>query len=188
MKELYLFLSSTKTYVARTVYLFTRSKITHSAICLNGKFDHMYSFGRKTLKLFPAGYVYENIRERMLKKQNRCFCKVFRIKISDEAYENMLKEIEKYEAEKEKYKYAIFGALLCALRIEKTIKYKRFCSQFVANILHDGAGVELPFNTSLMRPKDYLKIPNLEQVYDGTIKDLEKGIDSGKLNFKTIEN
>ena len=183
MKELFLFLSSTKTHVAKTVSVFTGSKTTHSAICLNGKFDHMYSFGRKTLKLFPAGFVYENIRENMFKIHNSCLCEAYRIKISDEAYENLLKEIAKYETEKDKYRYAVFGALLCALRIKNSFKYKRFCSQFVANLLHDGAGIELPHHTSKMRPKDYLKLPNLERVYAGTIKDLADGIDSGEITF-----
>ena len=187
MKELFLFLSSTKTHVSKTVRFFTRSKTTHSALCLNGKFDKMYSFGRKTLKLFPAGFVHENIRKNMLRVQNSCYCEVYRLEISDEAYQNLLKEIDKYEAEIDKYKYALLGAWLCLFRIKKTFKYKRFCSQFVANLLHDGAGLELPHHTSKMRPKDFLNLPNLEKVYSGTIKDLELGIDSGKLRFKTDE-
>ena len=93
MKELFLFLSSTKTHVSKTVRFFTRSKTTHSALCLNDKFDCMYSFGRKTLKLFPAGLVHENIRENMLRVQNSCYCEVYRLKISDESYQNLLKEI-----------------------------------------------------------------------------------------------
>ena len=186
MKELFLFLSSTKTKVSKTVRFFTRSKTTHSALCLNGKFDFMYTFGRKTLKTFPAGFVHENIRKNILHVQNSCYCEVYRLFISDEAYENLLKEIEKYEAEIEKYKYAVLGAWLCLLRIKKTFKYKRFCSQFVANLLHDGAGIELPYHTSKIRPKDFLTLPNLERVYSGTIKDLAEGIDSGKINLKTI--
>ncbi|MBR2384148.1 MAG: hypothetical protein IKA99_00915, partial [Clostridia bacterium] len=158
MKELFLFLSSTKTHVSKTVRFFTRSKTTHSALCLNDKFDCMYSFGRKTLKLFPAGLVHENIRENMLRVQNSCYCEVYRLKISDESYQNLLKEIEKYDAEIDKYEYAVLGAWLCLLRIKKTFKYKRFCSQFVANLLHDGAGIELPHHPSKMRPKDFLKL------------------------------
>lgn len=186
MKELFLFLSSTKTHVSKTVRFFTRSKTTHSALCLSDKFDCMYSFGRKTLKLFPAGLVHENIRENMLRVQNSCYCEVYRLKISDESYQNLLKEIEKYDAEIDKYEYAVLGAWLCLLRIKKTFKYKRFCSQFVANLLHDGAGIELPHHPSKMRPKDFLKLPNLERVYSGTIKDLAKRIDEENLSFKTL--
>ena len=92
MKELFLFLSSTRTGVSKTVRFFTRSATTHSALCLNGNFDNMYSFGRKTLKLFPAGFVHEDIRKNMLRIQNACYCEVYRIKISDEAYQNRLAE------------------------------------------------------------------------------------------------
>ena len=177
MKNLFLFVSSTKTRVSKTVKFLTHSKTTHSALCLNGKFDHMYSFGRKTLKPFPAGFVHEDIRKNMLKVQNSCYCEVYRLVISDSAYENLLKEIEKYESEMDKYKYALLGAWLCLLRIKKTFKYKRFCSQFVANLLHDGAGIELPYHTSLMRPKDFLKLPDLERVFAGTNKELAEKID-----------
>ncbi|MBR2337760.1 MAG: hypothetical protein IKA61_07465 [Clostridia bacterium] len=187
MKEIFLFLSSTKTYVAKTVCFFTGSKITHSALCLNGKFDFMYSFGRKTLKLFPAGFVHENIRTNMLKVQECCHCEVYRIKISDGAYQNLLKEIEKYESEIDKYRYALLGAWFCLFRTKKTFKYRRFCSQFVANLLQDGAGLEIPHHPSKMRPKDFLKMSGLEKVYSGTIKDLAEGVDSGKLNFKSLD-
>lgn len=187
MKELFLFLSSTRTKVSKTVRLFTRSKTTHSALCLNGKFDYMYSFGRKTLKPFPAGFVHEDIRKNILHVQNACHCEVYRITVSDEAYVHLLKEIEKYEAEIDKYKYALLGVWLCLLRIKKTFKYRRFCSQFVANLLHDGALIKLPNHTSLMRPKDFLTLPGLEKLYSGSIRDLEEGIDSGKLNFKTLD-
>ena len=184
MKELFLFLSSTKTRVSKTVSFLTRSRTTHSALCLNGNFDYMYTFGRKTLKPFPAGFVHENIRANILNAQNYCRCAVYRLEISDEAYENMLKEIKKYESEIDKYRYALLGAWLCLFRIKSNFKYKRFCSQFVANLLHDGAGLDLPYHTSKMRPKDFLKIPNLTKVYEGTIKELEEGLDNGKLNFK----
>ena len=187
MKEIFLFISSTKTKVSKTVSLLTRSKITHSALCLNGKFDKMYSFGRKTLKPFPAGFVYENVRERMLKVQNKCNCMVFRIEIDEEQYQSLLEEIEKYEKEKNKFRYAIIGVWFCLFRIKKTFKYRRFCSQFVANLLHDGAKLPLPYHTSLMRPKDFLTLDYIEKVYEGRIVDLQNGIDDGSLNFKKFQ-
>lgn len=188
MKELFLFVSSTKTNVSKTVRFFTRSKTTHSALCLNGKLDYMYTFGRKTLKPFPAGFVHENIRKNILNLHNSCYCEVYRFEITDEQYQNLQKEIEKYESEIDKYKYALLGVWFCLLRIKKTFKYRRFCSQFVANLLHDGAGIELPYHTSLMRPKDFIKMDIFEKVYSGTIKNLAEKIDDGTLNLKRFDN
>ena len=188
MKEIFLFLSSTKTNVSKFVGLFTKSKTTHSALCLNGKFDYMYTFGRKTLKPFPAGFVHENVRKNMLAVQGKCYCEVYRLEIEDENYRSLLAEIEKYEAEIEKYKYALLGAAFCWFGIKKTFKYKRFCSQFVANLLHDGAKIELPRHTSLMRPKDFLTLPNIELVYSGTIQELGEKVDSGELVFKRFDD
>ena len=188
MKELFLFVSSTKTKVSKTVRFFTRSKTTHTALCLNGKFDYMYTFGRKTLKALPAGFVHEDIRKNILHLHNSCFCEVYRFEITDEAYQNLMKEIEKYESEIDKYKYAILGVWLCLFGIKKTFKYKRFCSQFVADLLHDGAGITLPRHTSLMRPKDFIKMDIFERVYAGTIKDLAEKIDNNTLNFKRFDD
>lgn len=117
MRKIYLFISGTKTGVSRCVSFFTRSKNTHSTLSLNGKFDCMYTFGRFTLKPLPSGFVKENIRTNVLKKYDYCPCKIFEIDITDEQYAGILAEIKRYEDEKEKYKYAILGAFLCAFRI-----------------------------------------------------------------------
>ncbi|MBQ4098788.1 MAG: hypothetical protein IJC87_01515 [Clostridia bacterium] len=188
MKEIFLFVSSTKTKVSKTVRFFTRSRTTHSALCLNGKFNYMYTFGRKTLKPLPAGFVHEDIRKNILHKHNLCYCEVYRTEISDENYKSLLEEIEKYESEIDKYKYALLGVWLCLFRIKKTFKYKRFCSQFVANLLADGAKIKLPFHTSLMRPKDFIKMDIFEKVYSGTIKNLAEKIDDGSLNLKRFDD
>lgn len=187
MKEIFLFTSSTKTKVSKMVAVLTKSKTTHTALCLNGKFDNMYTFGRKTLKVFPAGLVHENIRTNVLHVQNRCYCQVFKLKVTDEEYQGILTEIEKYEKEKEKYEYALLGAWCCFFRKRKVFKYKRFCSQFVANLLSDGGKIKLPFPPELMRPKDFLKLENIENVYVGTINELAQKIDTNQISF-TSEN
>ncbi len=187
MKKAYLFISGTKTGVSKCVSFFTHSKETHSTLSFNGKFDCMYTFGRFGMKPLPSGFVKENIRTNTLKKYDYCPCKIFTIDLTDEQFENIQKEIKKYEDEKQKYKYAILGAFLCAFRIKKTFKYKRFCSQFVANLLHDGGGIELPYDTSLMRPKDFLKLDCITLIYEGTINSLATKIDDGELILENYE-
>lgn len=187
MKKAYLFISGTKTGVSRCVGFFTRSKETHSTLSFNGKFDSMYTFGRFGMKPLPSGLVKENIRTNTLKKYDYCQCKIFGVPLTDEQFDNIQLEISRYEAEKEKYKYAIIGAFFCAFRIKKTFRYRRFCSQFVANLLHDGGGVELPYDTSLMRPKDFLKLDFLEPLFSGTINELAQKIDGGEIDFPSYE-
>ena len=181
MKKIYLFISSRITNVSKAIGFFTHSPSTHTTLSLNACFDEMYTFSRKTMRLFPSGFVKENIRTNVLKKYDYCPCKIFEIDVDDEQYANLLKEIKRYEDERQKYKYAILGAFLCAFRIKKTFKYKRFCSQFVANLLHDGAGLELPYDTSLMRPKDFLLLDYIKPVYEGSIRSLAEKVDSGEL-------
>lgn len=184
MKNVYLFISSRITWFSKTIGFFTRSKYTHSALSINGKFDQMYSFGRLTMKMFPAGYVKENIRTNMLAKKNECFCSAFRFQITRDGYENMLAKIAEFEREASRYKYAVLGIFVCFFHIKKTFKYRRFCSQFVAELLQS-AGIELPYDTSLMHPADFLKIDGVKTVYEGSIKELAEGVDAGTLIFPT---
>lgn len=177
MKHVYLFISTRLTNVSKVIGFFTHSPSTHSTLSLNARFDEMYTFSRKTMKLFPSGYVKENIRTNILKKRDNCLCKVYEIELADQKYENLKREIAKFEREGEKYKYAVLGIFFCFFRIKKTFKYKRFCSQFVSELLRDGAGIELPYDPSLMRPKDFLKLDCLTLVYEGTIRGLTETVD-----------
>lgn len=177
MKHVYLFISTRLTNVSKVIGFFTHSPSTHSTLSLNARFDEMYTFSRKTMKLFPSGYVKENIRTNILKKRDKCLCKVYEIELADEKYKNLKREIAKFEREGEKYKYAVLGIFFCFFRIKKTFKYKRFCSQFVSELLRDGAGIELPYDPSLMRPKDFLKLDCLTLVYEGTIRGLVETVD-----------
>ncbi|MDD7213912.1 MAG: hypothetical protein PUH90_01210 [Clostridia bacterium] len=185
MKKIYLFISSRITNVSKAIGFFTHSPSTHTTLSLNACFDEMYTFSRKTMRLFPSGFVKENIRTNVLKKRDTCPCSVYEIELTDEKYENLKRKIEKFEEEGEKYKYAVLGIFLCFFRIKKTFKYKRFCSQFVSELLRDGAGIELPYDPSLMRPKDFLKLDCLNLVYEGTIRGLAEKTDGLKTPFLT---
>lgn len=180
MKKIYLFISSRITNVSKAIGFFTHSPSTHTTLSLNACFDEMYTFSRKTMRLFPSGFVKENIRTNVLKKRDKCPCRVYEIELTDEKYENLRCEIAKFECEGEKYKYAVLGIFLCFFRIKKTFKYKRFCSQFVSELLRDGVGLKLPYDPSLMRPKDFLKLKCLKLVYEGTIRNLAQKTDCGE--------
>lgn len=51
----------------------------------------------------------------------------------------------------------------------------------MANLLHDGAGLPLPYDTSLMRPKDFLTLDYIKPVFEGSIRSLAEKTDSGEL-------
>ncbi len=171
-KNVYVFLCGTKTKVSRLVQFFTCRYLSHSALSLDDKFDNMYTFGRFTLKAFPSGFNVEDIRKNILKKHEDCKCKVLRLSVTEEQFDGIKNEIEKYNAEREKYKYAVAGVVLCFFRIPARFRYRRFCSQFVADVLTDGAGIKMPRKPALMRPNDFTALEGAEVVFEGTIKGL----------------
>ena len=181
MKSVYLFLSGTKTPLARLVCILTASRTTHSSFSLDTKFDNMYSFGRLGKKPFPAGFANENIRKNIFEVYKNCPCKVFQIDLTDEGYDKLLARLNYYKENAKDFKYNFFGAYLCSLRFKGTTpKNKRFCSQFVSELLNEG-GIKLPYKPSLMRPRDFLKVDTFKEIYHGSIENLCRLSDEGKI-------
>ena len=178
MKEIYIFLSKTNTFISRLISFGTMSNLTHVSLSLNKNFDSMYSFARKGLKPYPAGFKTENIRQGLFLKAKRSFCKIFSLLLSDAQYNDLLDKIRDYSLKEKELSYSYKGAFFCWLRIKKQYENKFFCSQFVSEILNKTTDYILPYAPELMRPKDILKINGLTPVYEGKISDLVKLTDS----------
>ena len=174
MKQIYVFLSKPNTFISSLIGLGTRSKLSHVSLSLNDKFDEMYSFARKGVRIFPAGFKRENIREAVFLKNSERYCEVKSLFITDEEYETLLKTLSEFCENEKYYKYSYLGAFLCWIRVKKKSKNdkKYFCSQFVSKILSEYLNIKIPYIPELMRPKDILKIEKLIPYYNGTICDL----------------
>lgn len=76
-------------------------------------------------------------------------------------YENTKQEVAQIMSEADRYHFNIMGLLLCRFTIPCHRKYYFFCSQFVGEILRRSRALTLPKDSSLMRPSDYMKLPEL---------------------------
>ena len=77
--------------------------------------------------------------------------------------------IEECNRQQQRYKYSFVGAFTTFVGIKKRLKYHYTCSQFVASLLYLSDAVELPKHPSLMKPADFLAIPDFEVVYQGEL-------------------
>jgi inositol transport system substrate-binding protein len=98
---------------------------------------------------------------------------VYRINVTEQAYEEVRSELQEMYLNKEKYRYNYFGPICCFLGLPVRVKNKYFCSQFVAEMLGKHNIVRLAKPAALYHPRDIADMDELELVYEGKLSDLE---------------
>lgn len=173
MKSIYILLTKSDTYVSKIIGLVTDDHYTHASISFEENLQPMYSFSRKFVHSpLPAGLRVEPLQQGFYKKYKYIPCALYELKVSDEVYNLAKKEVERMLNDTHKYYFSVIGLFLCRLHIPLHRKRHLFCSQFVGEILHRSNALELPKDTSLMRPNDYTKISDLICLYQGRLEEL----------------
>lgn len=176
MKTIYILLSKSNTVVSRMVGVFTADEYTHVSISFDKELTTFYSSSRKNGRtMFPAGPCRESFRYGWFKKYGKIIpCALYKLEVCDEVYAMAKEEVEKIMQEEEKYHYNIFGLILCKFNIPFERRNHFFCSQFVGEILERSHALELPKVPTVMKPCDYMNMPELDCVYTGYIEELSK--------------
>lgn len=173
MKSIYIMLTRSGTILSKIVHLITRDTYTHASISFDNDLNALYSSSRKNGRtLFPAGPCRESLHSGYYKCHAQIPCVVYKLQVSDEAYEKAKQEVSAIMAEADEYHFNIIGLLLCRFNIPYHRKHYFFCSQFVSEILQRSKALELPKDTSLMRPNDYMRLPELLCLFKGYIHEL----------------
>lgn len=173
MKTIYILLTKSDTILSKIVYFITGDNYTHVSISFDEELKTLYSSSRKNGRtLFPAGPCREHLESGYYQRHTDIPCAVYELKVSDETYERAREEVAAIMADADRYHFNILGLVLCQFNIPYHRKYYFFCSQFVSEILHRSRAVCLPKDTSLMRPSDYMRLPELLCCFNGYIGEL----------------
>jgi len=168
MKSIYIVLTDSGTLFTRFIKLFTNCPYNHASIALDPELSTIYSFGRKSL-YFPlnAGFVKERKNTGIYKKLRNTTCIVYELPISEEQYERVVQEIEKFDQESHRYTYNLIGLIsfLLPFRIRRRSAF--FCSEFVATVLQNSGVDILPKPPSLTAPHDFMRLQQVRRVYEG---------------------
>ena len=171
MKTIYILLAKTGTIPSRFIHTFTRGAFTHASLALTPETDRFYSYGRRVLRnLFNAGLIVEDIHGFVFARYPNCHCALYSLEVSDEAHEKMVQTVQEHLKNYEKATYNFLGVIPLRMGIRIPRKYKLVCSQFVARVLASANEIELPKDPYLMLPNDFLKIQNIQQIYEGPLK------------------
>lgn len=173
MKSVYIMLTRSETILSKLVYLITKDAYTHASLSFDPDLATFYSSSRKNGRtLFPAGPCRESPNSGYFQRHGHIPCIVYELHVSEEAYEAAKREVTAIMAEADRYHFNIIGLLLCRMGIPYHRKHAFFCSQFVSEILERSHALELPKDTSLMRPMDYARIPRLLCRFKGFVYEL----------------
>lgn len=173
MKTIYILLTKSSTILSRIVHLVTSDTYTHASISFDASLQPLYSSSRKNGRtLFPAGPCTEQFHRGYYQKHPFTPCALYQLQVSDEVYLAAKKEVERIVAYSDVYSFNIIGLVFCQFNIPLKRRWHFFCSQFVGEILQRSEAVCLPKHTSLMRPSDYMELPELVCLYKGRLNEL----------------
>lgn len=175
MKDIYILQMHTGTIPSIIIKLFTGYKYSHVLISLDSSLKKMYSFGRKQLfNPLNAGLVIENIDGEFFKHFKKTKCRIYKLTISNEQYNNLRHILNDFEQNINDYKYDIIGLLFKSISVPIKREKHYVCSQFVAEVLSKANIYTFNKPTSLVKPKDFELVSNKKEIYNGLLLDAKK--------------
>lgn len=169
-KSIYILLTDTGTWFSRMIKLYTRFPYNHASIALDDKLERLYSFGRKVYyNPFSAGFVKERMDQGVFFHHKKTKCCLYKLTVDEEQYEKIEEIIYHFDRLADHYKYNLLGIFAIALNFRLQRNNAFTCSQFVATVLQASGFPFLIKSPELMRPDDFLHLPNLELIYEGKL-------------------
>ncbi len=174
MKTIYILLTKSDSILSRIIHFITMDSYTHVSIAFDENLEQLYSSSRKNGRtVLPAGPCMEQISCGYYRKHaSRIPCLLYELQVDEEIYFQVKREVQRIIENSEEYHYNIFGLLLCQFNIPYHRKRHYFCSQFVSEVLDRSGALKLPKDTSLMKPSDYMCLPELSYRFQGRLWDL----------------
>lgn len=170
---IYLVFSKTGTWLSKIIKIFAKTKYVHVSLGFDKKLNKMYSFGRvNPNNPFSGGFVEENIRTGIYKISKDPECIVYRIKITEDQYNMLWKELQEYSNCSKLLRYNFIGLIAAGVNVPLKRKKHYFCSQFVSQLLIkiDVLNVEKP--PELIRPTDlFIHIKEKEEIFRGYVRE-----------------
>ena len=170
MKKIYILLTRTQSFVSKTVHAMTKDSYTHASIAFDKEFYQLFSSSRKNGKsMFPAGPCREYLDRGFFARYGKTPCVVYEVEVTDEVYDKALAEVMSFIDHQDDYKFNAWGIITCRLGFPLYRKNRYFCSQFVSEIVERSGIAKLPKETGMMRPSDYMKMPELKKIFEDDI-------------------
>lgn len=178
MPAIYILLTRPTTLVSKLIERVTRDEFTHISLAFNSQLQPLYSFSRKyALTPLPAGMTQEDLELGFYKNRGFINCALYKIQVKEEVHFLAKKKTEAMFSQANSYHFNILGLALCKLQIPLDRDKHYFCSQFVSQILMESRALNIPKTSSLMRPADFMLLPEMELIFQGNLTSLASFIE-----------
>ncbi len=172
MKEIYIIMSHSGTFISNIIKFYTRAKYSHVSIGLDKSLTKFYSFGRKNpFSPIGGGFVQEGIDYGIYKLHKNARCKVYKLILTEEKYIHLKNSIYEFIEKQDEYKYNYIGIFTIMFGFKFNRKNYYFCSQFVAEILQLNQIIQFNKDFSLIRPTDFEKVEEAKLIFEGKVAD-----------------
>lgn len=174
-RSIYIIITHTPSVVSKIIRKFTHTPYNHVSVSLDAELEKMFSFGRR-YKYFPwiGGFVRESPHFGTLGRFPETEAIVLTLNVDEDAYDDIRGKLEDMLEHKYSYKYDTLGLLLAIFG--KSFKRDKcyYCTAFVRELLVEfGIEDEELFN-DIVRPLDFLELPNMREVYRGKLREFPK--------------
>lgn len=168
-KEVYIVLTYTGTMLSKIIKFYTKMKYAHVSLSLDKELSKMYSFGRlNAYNPFIGGFVHESITKGTFKRFKNTKAEIYSLKVSEEQYQIIEKNIKKIEKNSKNYSFNIIGLFATGFNLKYKKKHSYYCAEFVKYLLETAnLNITLP---ELIKPSDFQKIDILKLKYRGLLK------------------
>jgi len=171
-RKIYILLTDTGTWFSRMIKMYTKAPYNHASISLDENLEELYSFGRKVyFNPLSAGFIRERVDRGVFFYKKNTKCLIYKIVVSDRQYDQLIRDIARFKYFKDQYRYNLLGVMAIAVN-KRLIRENAFtCSQFVASVLVTSGIHEFEKYIELVTPEDITKIPQLELIFEGKLRD-----------------
>ena len=164
-RRIYVLLTRMPDWGSRALSLCTLAYYTHASLGLDEDLNTFYSVCLK-------GFRVEDISRYNRSEKGPFPCALYEIPVFDKTYYRVRKTLDSISCGKKPPRYSHLGVALGVLGVEHRFSGKRFCSQFVSEILERCGVVKLQKDSSLYMPNDFQRLPGLHLVFRGYLNHL----------------
>ncbi len=170
-RYIYVVLSHTLTRIGKLLRVFGKIDYNHSAIALDEHFNELYAFARPKYRAFLLGkLVKETYTSYTLNSEDPIPIKVFRIPVSEEAYQYVKETLYNVSNNKDIH-YNFFSVITFPFYDGCKVDNTYTCSEFVAHVLKD-IGISMPLACCKYKPEDLAHILKDYFYFEGDIRDV----------------
>lgn len=171
-KQIYIIITHTPSVVSKIIRRFTHTPYNHVSVSLDAELERMFSFGR-WYKYFPwiGGFVQESPHFGTLGRFPKTEAIILKMNIEEEVYDGISKRLEDMLVHKYTYKYDSWGLFLAIFGKTKKRENHYYCTAFLRDLLIDFGIEDDVLEQDIVRPLDFMKLPNTHEIYRGRLKE-----------------